>query len=137
MASATIEKEGVDVRLYNIIYEAIEDIKKALEGLLEPTITEKVIGKAEVRDLFNVSKVGTIAGCYVTEGLIRRGTKVRLLRDQVIVFNGGLKTLRRFKDDVREVQNAYECGIALENFNDVKQGDVIECYEVEEVQRTL
>ena len=112
-------------------------MKQLLGGLLAPEIRENIIGYADVRGVFNISKVGRVAGCYVTEGLIRRGTKCRLLRDQVVVFDGNLKTLRRFKDDVREVQNAFECGIAFENYNDIKQGDVIECYEVEEVQRTL
>ncbi|MEC9153944.1 MAG: EF-Tu/IF-2/RF-3 family GTPase, partial [Pseudomonadota bacterium] len=120
-----------------IIYDLIDDMKQLLGGMLAPEVRENIIGYADVREVFSISKVGKVAGCYVTEGLIRRGTKCRLLRDQVVVFDGNLKTLRRFKDDVREVQNAFECGIAFESYNDIKQGDVIECYEVEEVQRTL
>jgi translation initiation factor IF-2 len=131
------KRDNVDIRYYSIIYDLIDDMKSLLGGLLAPEIRENIIGYADVREVFNMSKVGKVAGSYVTEGVIRRGTKCRLLRDQVVVFNGNLKTLRRFKDDVREVQNAFECGIAFENYNDIKQGDVIECYEVEEVQRTL
>ena len=131
------KQENVDIRYYSIIYDLIDDMKMLLGGLLAPELRENIIGYADVREVFNITKVGKVAGCYVTEGFIRRGTKCRLLRDQVVVFNGNLKTLRRFKDDVREVQNAFECGIAFENYNDIKQGDVIECYEVEEVQRSL
>ncbi len=138
MASATIEKEGVDVRLYNIIYEAIEDIKKALEGLLEPTITEKVIGKAEVRDLFNVSRIGTIAGCYVTEGKISRASfGARVIRDSVVVYESRISSLKRFKEDAKEVLTGFECGIMIENFNDLKQGDIIENYIKEEIAGKL
>ncbi len=138
MASATIEKEGVDVRLYNIIYEAIEDIKKALEGLLEPTITEKVIGKAEVRDLFNVSRVGTIAGCYVTEGKISKSSLgARVIRDSVVIYESRISSLKRFKEDAKEVLTGFECGIMIENFNDLKQGDIIENYIKEEIAGKL
>ena len=112
-------------------------MKKLLSGMLAPEIRESIIGYADVREVFNVSKVGRVAGSFVTEGVVRRGAKVRLLRDDVVIFNGGLSTLRRFKDDVREVQNAYECGIALEGYNDIKVGDVVECYEVEEITREL
>ncbi len=108
-----------------------------MSGLLAPEIRETIIGYADVREVFNITKTGKVAGCYVTEGAIRRGTKVRLLRDNVVVFEGALKTLKRFKDEVREVQNNYECGMAFENYNDIKQNDVIECYEVEEVRREL
>ncbi len=131
------KQENVDIRYYSIIYDLIDDMKNLLGGLLAPERRENIIGYADVREVFSISKVGKVAGCYVTEGVIRRGTRCRLLRDQVVVFDGNLKTLRRFKDDVREVQNAFECGIAFENYNDIKQGDVIECYEVEEVQRSL
>lgn len=130
-------KENVDIRYYSIIYDLVDDMKKLLSGMLAPEIKENIIGYAEVREVFNVSKVGKIAGSFVTEGVVRRGAKVRLLRDDVVIFNGGLQTLRRFKDDVREVQNAYECGIALEGFNDIKVGDVVECYEVEQIEREL
>ncbi|MBT5664909.1 MAG: translation initiation factor IF-2, partial [Rhodospirillaceae bacterium] len=130
-------KENVDIRYYSIIYDLVDDMKKLLSGMLAPEIKENIIGYADVREVFNVSKVGKIAGSFVTEGMVRRGAKVRLLLDDVVIFNGGLQTLRRFKDDVREVQNAYECGIALEGFNDIKVGDVVECYEVESIEREL
>lgn len=137
-ASALIEKEGVDVRLYNIIYEAIEDVKKALEGLLAPTITEKVIGRAEVRNLFHISRIGTVAGCYVTDGKIARGSSgVRVIRDNVVIYESKLSSLKRFKEDVREVQSGFECGIMVENFNDLKVGDIIENYVKEEVAAKL
>ncbi|MBI5674939.1 MAG: translation initiation factor IF-2 [Nitrospirae bacterium] len=133
-ASALIEKEGVDVRLYNIIYEAIEDVKKALEGLLAPTVTEKILGKAEVRNLFHVSRIGTIAGCYVTEGTISRASSgMRVIRDNVVIYESRLSSLKRFKEDVREAQTGYECGITIENFNDLKVGDILENYVKEEV----
>jgi len=133
-ATALIEKEGVDVRLYNIIYEAIEDVKKALEGLLAPTITEKILGKAEVRNLFHVSRIGTIAGCYVTDGKISRASSgIRVIRDSVVIYESKLSSLKRFKEDVKEAQAGYECGITIENFNDLKVGDILENYVKEEV----
>jgi len=131
------KQEGIDIRYYSIIYDLINDVKQMMSGLLAPEIRETIIGYADVREIFNITKTGKVAGCYVTEGAIRRGTKVRLLRDSVVIFDGALKTLKRFKDEVREVQNNYECGMAFENYNDIKQGDVIECYEVEEVKREL
>ncbi len=131
------KRDSIDIRYYSIIYDLINDIKQMMSGLLAPKIRETIIGYADVREVFNISKTGKIAGSYVTEGAIRRGTRVRLLRDDVVVFEGALKTLKRFKDEVREVQNNYECGMAFENYNDIKQGDVIECYEVEEVKREL
>lgn len=131
------KRDGVDIRYYSIIYDLIDDMKKLLGGMLAPEIRQNFIGYADVREVFNITKVGKVAGCYVTEGVIRRGTKCRLLRDQVVIFDGNLKTLRRFKDDVREVQNNFECGIAFENYHDIRQGDVIECYEVQEVKREL
>ena len=130
-AAALAEKEGVDVRLYNIIYDAVDDIKKAMEGLLEPTFKEKNLGRAEIRETFQVPKHGTVAGSYVTDGKIVRNALVRLLRDNFVVFEGKLSSLRRFKDDVKEVATGYECGISLENYNDLKIGDIIECYEME------
>jgi len=133
-ASALIEKEGVDVRLYNVIYEAIEDVKKALEGLLAPTITEKVIGRAEVRNLFHISRLGTVAGCHVLDGKITRtNSSVRIIRDNVVVYESKLSSLKRFKEDAREVLAGFECGIMVENFNDLKVGDIIENYVKEEV----
>ena len=127
------EREGVEIRLYNIIYNVLDDIRSAAEGLLAPTIKERVLGHAEVRQLFTVPKMGTIAGCYVSDGTISRtNTKVRVVRDQVMVYEGKIGSLRRFKDDAREVQQGYECGIGIENFNDVKLGDVLEAYVLEE-----
>jgi len=126
---ALAEREGVEVRLHTIIYNAVADVKAAAEGLLEPIFTERVLGRAEVRRVFTVQKVGAIAGCYVTDGHIARASEgIRLLRDSVIVYEGKLGSLRHFRDDVREVQQGYECGIAIENFNDIKVGDVIEAY---------
>jgi translation initiation factor IF-2 len=137
-AADIAQREGVDIRLYNIIYNIIDDIKAAMEGLLEPTLKEKVLGRAEVRQTFHVSKVGTIAGCYVLDGMItRQSDGVRVLRDNVLVYEGRLHSLKRFKDDVREVQAGYECGIGVENFNDIKVGDVIEAYSVEKVAAKL
>jgi translation initiation factor IF-2 len=122
-------QEGVDVRLYTIIYEALADIKSAMEGLLEPTYREQVLGRVEVREIFTIHGVGTVAGCYVSEGKIQRSNPVRLLRDQVVVHEGKLASLKRFKDDVREVSAGYECGLALEGFQNMKKGDVIEGFE--------
>ena len=136
-AAAMAESEGVDIRLYNIIYDAVADIRDAMEGLLAPTLREKYLGRAEVRDTFVVSKVGTIAGCYVVDGKIVRGASVRLVRDNVVVWEGRMSSLKRFKDDVREVANNYECGIGLENYNDVKIGDVIEAFEIESIKTSL
>jgi translation initiation factor IF-2 len=132
------QREGVDIRLYNIIYNAIDDIKAAMEGLLEPTLKEKVLGRAEVRQTFHVSKVGTIAGSYVLDGVItRQSDGVRVLRDNVLIYEGKLHSLKRFKDDVREVQAGYECGLGVENFNDIKVGDIIEAYVIEKVAAKL
>jgi translation initiation factor IF-2 len=131
------EQEKVDIRLYNIIYDAINEVRSALEGLLAPTISEEVTATVEVRDTFKVPKIGTIAGCYVTDGKIVRNNKVRLLRDGISIFDGTLASLRRFKDDVREVEQGFECGIGFENFNDMKVGDVIEAYKLVETKRTL
>jgi translation initiation factor IF-2 len=136
-ATALAGREGVDIRLYSVIYDAVDDVRKALEGLLEPTMRERVVGKAEVRQTFNVSGLGTVAGCAVVEGKIARSTRVRLVRDHVVVFEGRLSSLRRFKDDVREVAAGYECGVGLENYQDVKTGDVIEAYETEQIARRL
>jgi translation initiation factor IF-2 len=127
--SALAAREGVDVRLYTIIYEVVADVRAAMEGLLEPTFREQVQGRVEVRQTFNIQGIGTIAGCYVTEGKIQRGNLVRLTRDQVVVHEGKLGSLKRFKDDVREVAAGYECGLSIEGYQDVKQGDVIEAYE--------
>jgi translation initiation factor IF-2 len=136
-AQALAEKEGVDIRLYNIIYDAVEDVKKAMEGLLEPTLREKHLGRAEIRETFSVPKVGMVAGCYVLDGKMLRNAQVRLLRDNVVIYTGKMSSLRRFKDDVKEVATGYECGIGLENYNDLKVGDVIEAFEIEKVAATL
>ncbi len=137
-ASQSAEKIGVDIRLYNVIYEAIEDVKKALEGLLEPTLKEKTIGRAEVRQTFHISKVGTVAGCYVIEGYISRASDgIRVIRDNIVVYEGKLASLKRFKEDVKEVQSGYECGIMIENFNDVKIGDILENYIIEKIAAKL
>jgi translation initiation factor IF-2 len=131
------EKEGIDIRLYRVIYDAIDDIKSALSGLLKPEERERVLGDAEIRQIFRVPRLGVIAGSYVRNGAIRRNGKARLVRDGVIVWEGTVASLRRFKDDVGEVREGYECGIGLTNFQDVKEGDVIEAYEVEEVARHI
>jgi len=130
-------KEHVDLRFYDVIYHALDDIKKAMVGLLEPEFEEAVIGSAEVRDTFQVPKVGTIAGCYVIDGKIQRNAKVRILRDGVVIYTGQIGSLKRFKDDVREVASGYECGLNIENFNDIKVGDVIEAFIMEEVEASL
>ena len=136
-AQAHAEKEGVDIRLYNIIYDAVDDIRKAMEGLLEPTLREKFLGRAEIRDTFSVPKVGVVAGSYVLDGKMLRNAQVRLLRDNVVIYQGKMSSLRRFKDDVKEVATGYECGIGLENYNDLKVGDIIEAFEMEKVAATL
>ena len=131
------EREGVEVRYYNVIYGVIDDIESSLKGMRKAEYEEVDLGAAEIREVFRSSKFGNIAGCMVTEGMVKRGNKVRLLRDNVVIHEGTLKTLRRFKDEVREVQNGYECGMAFENYDDIKVGDVIECFDVEEVRPTL
>ncbi len=129
------EKEGVDIRLYRIIYQAIEDIEKAMKGLLDPEFKEALLGHAQVRNVFKITGAGTIAGCYVQDGKLQRNASVRLLRDNVVVFEGKLSSLRRFKDDVREIAAGYECGVGLENYNDIKENDVVECFVIEEIER--
>ena len=136
-AAQMAEKEGVDIRLYSIIYDAVNDIRDAMEGLLAPTLREKHLGRVEVRDTFSVSKVGTIAGCMVLDGKVTRNAKVRLVRDSIVVWEGVLSSLKRFKDDAKEVATGYECGVGLEKFNDIKVGDVIEAYEMEEFKTEL
>jgi len=129
--------ENVSIRYYNIIYNVIQDIQNAIVGLMASTFEEKVIGNAEVRDLFHVPKIGTIAGCYVLDGRIARGQKVRLVRDGVVLYDGKISSLRRFKDDMKEVLTGFECGIGIENYNDIKLGDIIECYVIEEIKPHL
>ncbi len=129
------EAENVDMRLHRVIYNVIEEIESAMKGLLDPEFEEQVIGQAEVRQTFKVSKVGTIAGCYVTEGKITRNAGVRIIRDGIVQYEGELDTLKRFKDDAKEVAKGYECGITIENYNDLKEGDVIEAFEMVEIKR--
>lgn len=137
-ASQVAEREGIEIRLYNVIYEAIEDVKKALEGLLAPTLKEEILGRAEVRETFPISKIGTVSGCYVIDGAIKRNSDgIRVIRDNVVVYEGKIKTLKRFKEDVGEVQTGYECGILVENFNDVKVGDILENYIIVELASKL
>src|SRR5690554_755710 len=131
------EKEGVDIRLYSIIYDAIEEVTAAMEGMLSPDIKEEITGNVEVLDVFKVSKVGTVAGCMVRDGRIKRSSRIRLVRDGIVIFTGVLDSLKRFKDDTKEVSSGYECGITIHNFNDIKVGDIIESYEEIEVQKTL
>lgn len=139
MATARIlaEREEIDIRTYSIIYDAIQDVRDALEGLLSPEKSEKTLGLAEVREIFKVPKVGTVGGCYVVDGKIRRSDRVRLIRDGVVIYEGNLASLKRFKDDVREVQSGYECGMSMENYDDIKVGDQFEAFEIVETKRTL
>jgi translation initiation factor IF-2 len=136
-AAAVAKSEGVEIRAYSIIYEAVDDVKKAMAGLLAPEFREKELGKAEVRKVFTIPKAGTIAGCYVVDGAMKRNAKARLVRDSVQVWEGSLGSLRRVKDDVREVTVGFECGIGLEGYNDIHEGDIIECYELEQIAATL
>jgi translation initiation factor IF-2 len=131
------ENEQIDIRLYSIIYKAIEEIKAAMEGMLSPDVIEEIIGSAEIRETFNITKVGTIAGCYVQDGIIKRSSQIRVIRDGIVVHTGTLGSLKRFKDDVKEVKNNYECGLNIERYNDIKVGDIIEAYEEVEVARKL
>jgi translation initiation factor IF-2 len=130
-------RDGVEIRYYSIIYNVIDDMKAALSGMLSPSLRERFLGNAAIREVFAITKVGKVAGCMVTEGTVKRGARVRLLRDNVVIHEGSLKTLKRFKDEVREVKEGYECGMAFENYQDIQAGDVIECFEVEEVARAL
>lgn len=130
-------QDGVDIRYYSIIYDVADDIKKALEGMLSPELKEKILGYAEIRNVFNITGVGRVAGCMVTEGMVKRGAKVRLLRDNVVIHDGSLGQLKRFKEDVKEVKEGYECGMSFENYNDIQVGDFIECYEIESIAAKL
>ncbi len=127
-------EENIDMRLYNVIYDVINDVKGAMVGLMDSTYKEHVVGTAEVREVYQIPKVGAIAGSYVTDGKIERGQSIRVVRDGVILYEGKNSSLRRFKDDAKEVQAGYECGIGVENFNDIKVGDVLECYYLEEIR---
>lgn len=130
-------RDGVDIRYYSIIYTVVDDVKKALEGMLTPELREKILGYAQIRSVFNITGVGKVAGCMITEGMVKRGAKIRLLRDNVVIHDGNLGQLKRYKDDVKEVKEGYECGMSFENYNDIQVNDTIECYEVEEIAKTL
>ena len=131
------EDEHIDVRLYRVIYEAIDEVKKAMAGLLEPEYREKFLGRASVKATFKVPNVGIVAGCYVNEGKFLRNAEMRVLRDGVIIYEGKLSSLKRFKDDVKEVVEGYECGMGIKDFNDIREGDIIEAYTIEEIPREL
>ena len=136
-ARKAAEASGVDVRYYNIIYDAVDEVKAALSGMLAPERKENVLGLVDVRQVFKISKVGAVAGCMVLEGLVRRNALVRVLRDHVVVYSGEIDSLKRFKDDVREVKAGFECGMSVKGYNDLQVGDQFEIYEVQEVARTL
>ena len=136
-AMSDAEQSGIEVRFYRVIYELLDDIKKAMVGLLDPIRQESSLGRVEVRETFNIPKIGVIAGCYVTGGMVRRNANARLLRDNRVIHEGKMSSLKRFKEDVREVQAGFECGIGLEGFNDVKIGDVVEVFEYKEIAPTL
>lgn len=132
-----IESESVDLRYYSVIYSLIDEIKQAMSGMLAPEYKQQIIGLAEVRDVFKSPKFGAVAGCMVTEGTIKRNNPIRVLRDNVVIYEGELESLRRFKDDVNEVRNGMECGIGVKNYNDVRVGDMIEVFEIIEVKRSI
>ena len=131
------EHSGVDIRYYNIIYDAVDELKAAMSGMLAPEKKEEVIGSAEIRTVFVASKIGTVAGCMVTSGVVRRNARFRLLRENVVIYTGEVDSVKRMKDDVREVKEGFECGIKLKGYNDIKEGDQLEFFEVKEVARTL
>lgn len=131
------ENEGVDIRYYNIIYDAVDEVKAALSGMLAPEKKEQILGTVEIRQVITVSKVGNIAGCMVTDGMIKRSASIRLIRNHVVIHTGELESLKRFKDDVKEVKQGYECGLMLKNFNDIQEGDQLEAFEIVEVARSL
>ena len=136
-ARKVADNEGVEIRLYSVIYKAIEEITAAMEGMLEPTIEEKITGNLEIREVFKITKVGTVAGCIVTDGKIKRDSKVRIIRDGIVQYAGVLASLKRYKDDVKEVVSGQDCGLNIKNFNNIEVGDIIEAYTEIEVQRTL
>jgi translation initiation factor IF-2 len=136
-ARKAAESFGVDIRYYNIIYDAVDEVKAAMSGMLSPEKKESVIGQVEIRQVFRISKVGAVAGCMVLSGIVKRNASIRLLRNNVVVHTGELESLKRFKDDVREVKEGFECGLNLKNFNDIMEGDLLEVFEIQEVARTL
>jgi translation initiation factor IF-2 len=131
------DTEQIEIRNYSIIYQAIDEIKAAMEGLLAPSFEEVITSNIEIRDVFKITKIGTVAGCYVLDGTVKRAHKIRVIRDFVVVHDGEISALKRFKDDVAEVKFGYECGLSVKNFNDLEVGDMLECYEMKEVKRTL
>ena len=136
-AKELADLKGTDLRYYSIIYNLVDDLKLLLSGLLAPLKSEEYLGKAEVRQIFKITNTGKIAGCFVTGGVVKRNAKARLVRDNIVIHDGILKTLKRFKEDAKEVKNGFECGIAFENFEDIKEKDTIECYEIVEQKRTI
>jgi translation initiation factor IF-2 len=136
-AKRLAESNGIDIRYYNIIYEAVDDVKLAMSGMLAPEQKEEIVGLVDIRQIFRISKVGTIAGCMVLEGFVRRNSRIRLLRDQTVIWTGELESLKRFKDDVREVKEGFECGLSLRGYDDIREGDQLEAFEIKEVARTL
>jgi len=136
-AKVIAERESIDIRHYSVIYQAIDEIKSAMEGLLEPTVEEKVTGNIEIKEIFKITKIGTIAGCYVTDGKVTKTSKVRIIREGIVVHSGKLASLKRFKDDVKEVIHGQDCGLNIDHFNDIEVGDIIEAYEEIEIKRKL
>ena len=134
-AQASAQRANVDIRMYRVIYDAIDEIEAAMKGMLAPKFREAVIGHAEVRQTYKVSAIGTIAGCYVKDGKVTRDSKVRVLRDNIVIYEGEIGSLQRFKDSVKEVAQNYECGMSIDKFNDIKEGDIFECYVMEEIPR--
>ncbi|MGH2885547.1 MAG: EF-Tu/IF-2/RF-3 family GTPase, partial [Solirubrobacteraceae bacterium] len=134
-ARAVAEREGVEIRHYSVIYRAIEELRAAMQGMLAPEEVEETLGTVEVRQIFRASRVGTIAGCHVTDGRVTRGSKVRLVRDGTVIYDGEIQSLRRFNEDVREVATGYDCGVVLRDFADIKEGDVLEAYTTRQVER--
>ena len=134
---AWLKRDGVDIKYYSIIYELIDDVKNLLSGLLTPDISEKITGNIEIREVFNITKIGNIAGCMVKDGVVSRNSQIRLLRDNVVIYNGSLASLKRFKEEVKEVKSGFECGVMLENYSDIKIGDIIETYEEVKTERKL
>jgi translation initiation factor IF-2 len=136
-AASLAKEEGVDIRFYQIIYEAVSEVQRAMEGLLKPELRQKTVGQVEVREIFRIGRIGVIAGCYVQSGTVTRNSKLRVLREGNTIFEGRIASLRRFKDDVREVQTGYECGIMLDGFQDIQKDDILEIFQVEEIARKL
>ncbi|PSR04968.1 MAG: translation initiation factor IF-2, partial [Bacteroidetes bacterium SW_11_45_7] len=136
-ARKVAERENIEIRLYSVIYDAIDEVKTAMEGMLEPKLEEKIVGNAEVRETFKVKKIGTVAGCYLTDGKITRNSNIRVIRDGIVQFTGELASLKRFKEDVKEVKNGYECGLNIKGYNDIQAGDELEAFEEVEVKREL